>query len=105
MCGDSALDFDSADGRSYMLISDGMGSGHEAAITSRVAGIFMKRMLEAGSGINCTLELLNNFIRCRNAECFATIDLLEIDTLTAEARFIKSGAAPSYVIRRAACLR
>lgn len=99
VCGDSALDFDSADGRSYMLISDGMGSGHEAAITSRVAGIFMKRMLEAGSGINCTLELLNNFIRCRNAECFATIDLLEIDTLTAEARFIKSGAAPSYVIR------
>ena len=32
-------------------------------------------------------------------ECSAGIDLMEIDRYTGEARFIKSGAAPSFVIR------
>lgn len=99
VCGDSAVEFSGKDGHAYLLISDGMGSGHEAALTSRIAGLFLRRMLEAGAGVNCTLELLNNFIRYRSVECFATVDLLEVDTLCSEARFIKSGAAPSYVIR------
>ena len=43
--------------------------------------------------------MLNNFIRNKNLECFATVDLLEIDLLSGEAGFVKSGAAASYVIR------
>ncbi len=99
VCGDNVVSFDSKNGFSYILISDGMGSGHDAALTSRVAGVFLRRLLEAGCGIGAALELLNNFIRSRGIECFATIDLLEIDTYTSEAKFVKSGAAPSYVIR------
>ena len=43
--------------------------------------------------------MLNMFLKNRGAECFATIDLLEIDMHTGTASFIKSGAAPSYIVR------
>lgn len=36
------------DGMSYMLISDGMGSGREAATASRIAVEFLRRMLGCG---------------------------------------------------------
>ena len=83
----------------YQIISDGMGSGRDAALTSRVTCIFLQKLLEAGNRKNIAVEMLNNFIRKRNMECFATVDLMEIDLLTGYASFIKSGAAPSYVLR------
>lgn len=83
----------------YTLISDGMGSGREAALTSKIACIFMEKLLAGGNNKAVTLEMLNNFIRCKNMESFATIDLLEIDMLSGHASFIKSGAAPSYILR------
>ena len=47
--------------------------------------------------------MLNNMIRSRGAdstrECSSTIDLLELDLMTGASTFIKSGAAPSFVIR------
>ena len=42
VCGDNVVSFDSKNGFSYILISDGMGSGHDAALTSRVAGSWMR---------------------------------------------------------------
>lgn len=76
-----------------------MGSGRDAAITSRITCIFLEKMLSAGNKKSIVLKMLNNFIRNKNLECFATVDLLEIDLLTASAGFIKSGAAASYIIR------
>ncbi len=88
-----------ADGRYYMLISDGMGSGREAALTSSVAAMFLERMLTSGASMETSLKMLNKLIRACSRECSATIDLAEIDLNTGEAKFIKSGAAPSFVIR------
>lgn len=56
-------------------------------------------MLSSGNRKSIVLKMLNNFIRNKNLECFATVDLLEIDLLSGEAGFVKSGAAASYVIR------
>lgn len=97
--GDSAVCFTNREDRFYSLISDGMGSGREAAMTSRVTCSFLERMLSAGNREGTVLKMLNNFIRNKNLECFATVDLLEIDLLSGEAGFVKSGAAASYVIR------
>lgn len=85
--------------RYYALISDGMGSGREASLTSSVCALFLERILGAGCSVRVALEMLNNYIRQRSIECFATIDLMEIDLYTGLARFIKSGAAPSFVLR------
>ncbi len=97
--GDSAASFESREDRFYALISDGMGSGKEAAVTSKICTVFLERMLRAGNGKAVTLEMLNGFIKSRGTECSATVDLAEIDLITGEACFIKSGAAPSFVLR------
>ncbi len=88
-----------ADGQYYMLISDGMGSGREAALTSSMAAMFMERMLTAGASMETSLKMLNKLLRAGERECSTTIDLAKIDLGTGEAKFIKSGAAPSFVIR------
>jgi len=97
--GDSAVVFENREGYFYTLISDGMGSGADAAITSRIACIFLEKLLSAGNRKNTVLTMLNHFIRQKNMECFATVDLLEVDLLTGEASFVKSGAAASYILR------
>ncbi|MBE6569396.1 MAG: hypothetical protein E7658_04145 [Ruminococcaceae bacterium] len=96
--GDTVCAFE-ADGKMYMLISDGMGSGRMAATTSGITALFLERMLSAGTGLEVALRMLNNVIRAGTGECSATVDLCEVDTVTGEARFVKSGAAPSFVIR------
>ena len=99
VCGDSVSVTESADGCFYCFICDGMGSGETAALTSRVCRVFLEKMLACGNDKTTTLEMLNMFLKNRGAECFATIDLLEIDMHTGTAAFIKSGAAPSYIVR------
>lgn len=98
-CGDLICMFENGNDYFYSLISDGMGSGREAALTSRLCGVFLKKMLMAGNSKPVALEMLNNFIRSKNTECFSTVDLLEIDLLNGKAGFIKSGAMASYILR------
>lgn len=97
--GDTAAMFENREDYFYTLISDGMGSGREAAITSKLCAVFCEQMLANGNSKAITLEMLNGFLRSRGSECSASIDLAEIDLITGEACFVKSGAAPSYVLR------
>lgn len=87
----------------YALISDGMGSGKEAALTSGLCSVFLEKMLRAGNRAGTSLKMLNNMICSRGGdstrECSSTVDLLELDLMTGEGTFIKSGAAPSFVVR------
>lgn len=87
----------------YALISDGMGSGTEAAFTSNLCSVFLEKMLRAGNRAGTSLRMLNNLICSREVgsvrECSSTIDLLELDLVTAQATFLKGGAAPSFIIR------
>lgn len=76
-----------------------MGSGREAAFTSRLASIFIEKLMHCATPKNVTLEMLNAFLMSKTDETFTTVDLLEIDLLTAQANFIKAGAAPSYILR------
>ncbi|MCI8387855.1 MAG: SpoIIE family protein phosphatase [Clostridiales bacterium] len=97
--GDTALTFETREDYFYTLISDGMGSGREAAITSKLCAIFVEQLLSGGNSKAVTLEMLNGFIRSRGCECSATVDLAEIDLISGHACFIKSGAAPSFILR------
>ncbi len=84
----------------YSLICDGMGSGREAAFTSRLAAIFIEKLMHCATPKNVTLEMLNTFLMSKTDETFTTVDLLEIDLLSGEGKFIKAGAAPSFVFRQ-----
>lgn len=103
--GDCINFFDNGSDYFYALLSDGMGSGREAALTSRLAAVFLSKMLRAGNSKASALEMLNGIIRNKGLECFATVDLLEIDLISGEACFVKSGAAASYVIRSGSLFR
>ncbi len=99
VCGDVIRTFETDDKRLYMLISDGMGSGKEACLTARMCASFLDTVLTSGAATATALKMLNSVIRARGTECSATVDLAEIDLLTGKARFIKSGAAPSFIVR------
>lgn len=97
--GDAFSTFDGQGEYAYALLSDGMGSGREAAVTAGICGAFLRQTLSAGCGKNSALRALNQVLCARGVECSATIDLLELDLLYGKACFVKSGAAASYVKR------
>jgi stage II sporulation protein E len=102
-CGDTSGVFYADGERMYSFISDGMGSGREAALTSGLCGIFLKKFLSSKIPCECVLKLLNGFLLNRGNgslhECSATVDLMELDLIRQKAYFFKSGAAPTYIFR------
>lgn len=102
-CGDTVGLFRNAQGKFYALISDGMGSGREASLTSGICGVFLKKMLGSGTSCATAIGMLNHFLRNRGngslQECSATVDLMELDLLKGRASFHKCGAAPTYIFR------
>lgn len=98
-CGDCVSVFENREDYYYAMLSDGMGSGSEAALTSSVCSVFLKKMLSAGNAKDISIEMLNSLVRSSRGESSATVDLFELDMLTGRASFVKSGAAPSFVKR------
>lgn len=102
-CGDTISIFEVKGDKFYSFISDGMGSGRDAALTSGICAMFMEKMLSSGNRCDTSLRMLNGFLRNKGGgsmhECSATVDLLELDQLSGKAAFYKSGAAPTYVFR------
>ncbi len=99
VCGDTVSFFKSDDSYFYALIADGMGSGRDAAMTSRLTSVFVEKLLSGGAGKGVTIELLNNLLMSKSKECFSGVDLLEVDLINKKASFVKAGAAPAYLLR------
>lgn len=97
--GDVISVFSGDDGYFRALISDGMGSGTEAAFTAGTVALILERLLCAGVKMKVALSLANSFIRERRIECSATVDIMELDLIRGSCSFVKSGAAPSFVMR------
>lgn len=98
VCGDTANVFED-DGNFYSMISDGTGSGKDAAISSRICCSFAEKLTKCGGSLPCVIGAINDFILTQSFECGATADLFRLDLYTREARFIKSGTPPTFVIR------
>ncbi len=97
--GDTVVTFKSNDEKEYMLICDGMGSGSEAQLTSNMCATFLEKILSVSCEKELALSILNGLVRAKNLECSSSVDLLEIDLVTKDADFLKSGAAPSFIKR------
>lgn len=100
-------------GTLFAYISDGMGSGREAAATSELCSAFLDKLLPvnmmSSRSPDVTLRMLNGFLCGRNGssarECAATVDLGIFDLIGCRADFYKSGAAPTYVFRDGALFK
>jgi stage II sporulation protein E len=86
-----------------------MGKGREAAMTSGSAGVFLERTLLAGVEINTALRMLNHYLLSRTTspeeEISSTIDLFALNLYTKQGYFLKSGAAPSLILREGRLFR
>ena len=104
VCGDTVSIFENKNDYFYALISDGMGTGKNAALTSEICNVFLRNMLTAGNRMETSLRMLNSVLRTKGSksesECSATVDLLQFDLYTGELSLVKSGAAPTFVVRR-----
>ncbi len=103
VCGDHVALFHTEDAYFYALISDGMGSGEDASLTSEICTMFLQKMLASGNRVEISLRMLDGYIHAKNTgtgdECSATVDLMELDLMDGRAIFSKNGAAPTYVVR------
>lgn len=97
--GDTVAAFSSEDGRFYALVGDGMGSGADASVCSRLSCIFLEKLLMLGADKRDVFPLLNRVLLKKENECFAGIDLLELDLVRSRASVLKAGAAPTFVLR------
>ena len=97
--GDRGTYFKTEQGVLCIILSDGMGSGEDAARESVAAVRILERFLRAGMEPSIAMKILNSMmlLKCEDSWGFATVDLMCIDLFSGEASFFKYGAAPSYI--------
>lgn len=95
--GDRGACFRTTDGRLFLLLCDGMGTGAEAAAESLTAVRTLTGLLRAGMPAADALSTLNSVYVLRDDGCFSTADLLEVSLISGEATLYKWGSAPSYL--------
>ena len=97
--GDAGTYFKRHDGKLYLLLCDGMGSGPEANRESTLAVRLLEQLLHAGVDARRALTTLSSALALRGEETggFTTVDLLQLDLFTGEGELYKLGAAPTYI--------
>lgn len=85
---------------SYIILSDGMGTGNRARLDSMFTVNLAARLLTAGVSDLTTVKLLNSVLQVKCwEESFATLDLVEFDLCGGYLNILKAGAGPSYLYR------
>ncbi|MCX7614586.1 MAG: SpoIIE family protein phosphatase [Clostridiales bacterium] len=96
--GDSGTYFKTEEGMLYLTLSDGMGSGRDAALESAVAVKLVERFLRAGISAKKTARTITPALMLKNGEnSYATIDILGVDLFSGKSVCVKYGAAPTYL--------
>jgi hypothetical protein len=96
--GDRCLRFAGTEGKYYVLLCDGMGTGMGAVQEGRSAGVMLRRLLCAGYPAEYALRSLNSICALRDRAGAVTMDLAEIRLNSGKVCLYKWGAVPSYLI-------
>lgn len=98
--GDTYSYMELKNGGALIALSDGMGAGNAAGSESRAAVELLEKLADSGFRGTTSVELINSLLLLRSdEESFATLDICLLDLYGKKARFIKSGAAASFLIR------
>ncbi|MEL4107046.1 SpoIIE family protein phosphatase [Oscillospiraceae bacterium WX1] len=97
--GDKGAYFKTDEGLLYVILSDGMGTGAEAARYAGDTVRILERFLRSGVAPETAVRMLNDLMLLKNEDDIgcATVDLVCINLFTGDARLFKYGAAPSYL--------
>ncbi|MBO4879275.1 MAG: SpoIIE family protein phosphatase [Clostridia bacterium] len=89
------------DGLQLAVISDGMGSGAEAARESSQTVQLLADLVTCGFKLTEASECVNRLLLLRESgEMYATVDAILFDPLNGRMELVKHGAPPSYIVRR-----
>lgn len=86
--------------RRLFAICDGMGSGERAAQASRDAVNMIENFYRAGIDNGIILSLVNKLLRLSMDDCFSSLDIAVVDTVSGGLDVIKLGAAGSFIVRK-----
>ena len=86
-------------GQELICLCDGMGSGTAAAETASIASRLIELLFKAGFDTNQVIPMVNRILSLRAKEVFAAVDLCLVDLVQGHCQMIKTGAAPSWIIR------
>ena len=97
--GDRGSYFKTDAGVLCVLLSDGMGTGGEAAEDSGRVVAILEKFLRSGVDPAVAMRILNSVLLLRGGDGwgYATVDLMCVDLFSGETCFYKYGAAPSFV--------
>ena len=97
--GDKGTYFKTDEGVLCVILSDGMGTGDEAARDSGEVVAILEKFLRSGVDPAAAMKILNSVMLLKSQDSwgYATADLMCVDLFTGDTSFYKYGAAPSYV--------
>ncbi len=99
-CGDAIRYFCDNKDNLNLVISDGMGSGHEAAIDGNFAAISFSKLMKAGMTFESVSKFLSSTLLVKSEEeSLCTIDAISLDLYTGAVKNLKAGACPTYILR------
>lgn len=96
--GDRCQRFLGTEGKYYIILCDGMGTGPEANLEAKTGGDMLRRLLLAGYPAEHALGSLNSICALRDRAGVLTVDLAELHLDTGSVSIYKWGAAPSYLL-------
>lgn len=98
--GDSTAVFSDGEGVEYIVLSDGMGTGKNAAVDSHMVIGMFRKLICGGMDFSSAVRLINSVMVTKSRdESFATFDSIRLDLDKCVMMSIKSGAA-STIIKR-----
>jgi len=96
--GDSSTSFTDGTGNSYVVLSDGMGSGKNASLESKMVVTMFKKLINSGADYTSAIKLINSIMLTKSQEeAFATLDVIKVNLDTSNLTVIKSGASATLI--------
>lgn len=96
--GDNYMILEGENGRYYIALSDGAGSGETANAASKMVVELLEKFIDAGFSIETAIQMINGVLLSSEEEQhLSTLDICCIDTHTGQCEFIKVGACSSYI--------
>lgn len=98
LSGDTALLFTDDAGNPYFVLSDGMGTGKNAAVESRMTTELFRTCISGGISGTIAIRIMNGLLLTKSpSESFATLDVAQFDLDAGKLTMLKSGAAATLI--------
>lgn len=99
LSGDNFISEKMVDDSYIIAISDGMGTGKEANVSSERTVNAIEDLFKAGFSIDVICPLINSVLVASGNESFSATDIAVIDTLNMNVVIIKLGTPPTFVVK------